>query len=124
MLVLHSDIRQKQKNMLPFIKPFSIALVFTTAAGILLHDMNIDKAAKIALASPAALATTSAAAFAVAKMDHVHVERASAPKLGHIFNSSLPKFSPPRDDDRRYIQSKKLLLMSGGDDKSYLWPSV
>lgn len=110
--------------MLSLIKPLAIVLVFTTALGILLHDTKIDKAAKVALHAPAALATTGFAAASVAKMDHVHVERASAPKMNSIFNSTLPKFSPPRDDDRRYIQSKKHLFMSGGDDKSYLWPSV
>jgi hypothetical protein len=110
--------------MLPLIKPLSIALVFITATGVLLHDMSIDKATKVAFAAPAALAMTGVAAHAVVKMDHVHVERASAPKMANIFHSSLPKISPPRDDDRRYVQSKKHLALTGGDDRSYLWPSV
>jgi hypothetical protein len=44
--------------------------------------------------------------------------------MANIFHSSLPKISPPRDDDRRYVQSKKHLALTGGDDRSYLWPSV
>lgn len=110
--------------MSQIIKTASLALVFITAAGILLHDMNIDKATKIALAAPGALAITGAAAASVAKMDHIHIERASAPKMASIFNSSLPKIHPPRDDDKRYVQSKKALFMSGGDSNSQLWPSV
>lgn len=109
--------------MLQFIKPLSLALVFTTATGILLHDMNIDKATKFALAAPGALAITGAA-HSVVKMEHVHVERASAPKQANIFHSSLPKIHPPRDDDKKYNQSKKQTFMSGGNDQSVLWPSV
>lgn len=109
--------------MLKFIKPASIALVFITATGILLHDMNIDKAAKVAL-MPALVASAGAVNMMAAKIDHVHVERASAPKQAMIFNSSLPKFHPPKDDDRRYVQNKKHLSLSGGGAQSTLWPSV
>ena len=109
--------------MLPLIKPLSIALVFVTAAGVLLHDMKIDKATAIVM-TPAAFAFTGAAHIATAKMDHVHVERASAPKVANIFHSSLPKIHPPRDDDRKYSQSKKQIHLSGGNDQSVLWPSV
>ena len=127
MLVLLLDITKTKSNivqkMLPLLKPLSILLVFITATGILVHDMNIDRATKIALAAPGALAVTGVAA-SIVKMDHIHVERASAPKMANIFHSSLPKIQPPRDDDRRYQQSKKNLLMSGGSDRSQLWPSV
>ena len=110
--------------MLKFIKPISVLLVFITATGILLHDMKIDKAAAVALAAPGVLAATGAAHVMTAKSDHIHVERASAPKMASIYNSTLPKIHPPRDDDRRYVQSKKHLFMSGGNDQSVLWPSV
>jgi hypothetical protein len=108
--------------MLPFIKPIAIVLVFVTATGVLLHDLNIDKATKVAFAAPAALAVTGLG-HSVAKMEHVHVERASAPKVASIFNSSLPKISPPTDD-KRYVQTKKHVSLTGGDGQSYLWPSV
>lgn len=110
--------------MLKFIKPISILLVFVTASGVLLHDMKIDKATTLAMAAPALAATAGALTASVAKMDHVHVERASAPKMASIFSSSLPKVYPPRDDDKRYIQSKKSIFMTGGSDRSVLWPSV
>lgn len=110
--------------MLQFIKPLSIILVFITATGVLVHDMKIDKAAHMALTLPALVASGGALAASVAKMDHVHVERASAPRMANIFHSSLPKVNPPRDDDKRYSQSKKSLSMSGGNDQSMLWPSV
>lgn len=110
--------------MLPFIKPTAIILVFVTATGILLHDLNIDKAAKVALAAPAALAMTGLG-HSVAKIEHIHVERASAPKTTNTFTTStLPKISPPNNDDKRYIQTKKHISLTGGNDLSLLWPSV
>lgn len=109
--------------MLKIIKPLSVVLVFTTAAGLLLHDMKIDKATSIAL-MPGLVASAGALSMAMAKMDHIHVERGSAPKQALIFNSSLPKVHPPKDDDRRYIQNKKHLSLSGGGSQASLWPSV
>lgn len=108
--------------MQQLIKPIAVVLVFITATGILLHDLNLDKAAKVAFAAPAALAITGLG-HSVAKMEHVHVERAAAPKMANIFTSSLPKIAPPTDD-KKYVQVKKHVSLSGGDDRSYLWPSV
>ncbi len=122
-IFLDTNLKQKDHHMTPFIKPTAIVLVFITAAGILLHDLNIDKATKVAFAAPAALAMTGAA-HVVARIEHVHVERASAPKMASIFTSSLPKISPPNNDDKRYVQVKKHVSLSGGADQSLLWPSV
>ena len=99
-------------------------LLFVSAilTGLLVHDFNIDKVAKIAMTSSSAIAASSVAAMAVSQSFHTHVERASAPKVTTQYNSSLPKVNPPRDDDKRYIQSKKHILVSGGN--ATLWPSV
>ena len=109
--------------MLKFIKPLSVSLVFVTASGVLLHDMKIDKAASVALA-PALVLSAGALGMMTAKMDHIHVEGGSGAKGGSQFHSSLPKVNPPKDDDRRYVQSKKSLALSGGGTEDSLWPSV
>ena len=104
----------------------SSLIVFIAAVllGVLVHDLNLDKATKLAFAPPAAVAFTGAANAVVARSEHTHVERGSAVKTTNLYNSSLPKVNPPRDDDKRYIQSKKHLFVSGGNDRSALWPSV
>lgn len=125
MLVFLLDISQKQKNMLQYLNPSPLVIGFTFAlmSGVLVHDMNIDTATKLAMTHPSSLASTSAGNAVnldtfITRSDHTHVERASVGS----YNSSVPKV-PPRDDDRRYIQTKKQ-YMGGGDDRTYVWPSV
>lgn len=91
--------------------------------GVLVHDMNIDKAAKVAITpitASVAGASTIALDNLLTKSEHTHAERAST---ATHFNSSLPKVRPPRDDDRQYKQNRKQEGL-GGDDHTYLWPSV
>lgn len=104
--------------MSSFIKTTSIAIVAITAVGILSHDMHIDRATTVALSLTAVTAGASAYEKVISQNYHTHVERASIPRL-----STLPGTQPPRDDDRKYIQNKKLLFIGGGDTTS-LWPSV
>jgi hypothetical protein len=104
-------------------KTISLApIVFTVAvtAGILFHDMHIDKAATVAFALPAVLATYGAAHL-VSGSEHIHVERASFSNQS-VFHSGLPKVTN-RDNEHRYIQAKKASV-SGGNDNNQLWPSV
>jgi len=110
--------------MLKFIKPAPVILTVLTLTGMLMHDMHIDKATTVAISSlPAAAESTGALEKAITPNYHTHVERASIPRYTSSFRSSLPNMQPPRDDDRRYIQNKKLMYMGGGDTLS-LWPSV
>jgi len=105
--------------MLNIIKPIPVIISLVTMLGIVMHDMHIDKAATVAVSLPVLMATTGALEKVISPNYHTHVERASIPR----FNSTLPNAQPPRDDDRRYIQNKKLMFMGGGDRAS-LWPSV
>lgn len=115
--------------MLKFIKPAPvIAITALTLVGILMHDMHIDKATTVAISLPAlAAASGSLESGALEKgitpSYHTHVKRAELPRYTSAFRSSLPNMQPPRDDDRRYIQNKKLMYMGGGDTIS-IWPSV
>lgn len=97
-----------------------------TTLGILSHEMHIDRATTIAVAPSSIASSSGAAAYekVITQNYHTHVERASLPKINTSgFRSTLPNIQPPRDDDRRYVQNKKLLYMGGGDAMS-LWPSV
>lgn len=110
--------------MLKITKPATITLTFLTLAGLLMHDMHIDRATTVAITLPTMVATTAGAYEKVISSNyHTHVERASLPRFATQFRSNLPNMHPPRDDDRRYVQNKKLLYMGGGDAVS-LWPSV
>jgi hypothetical protein len=109
--------------MFKLIKPAPVILTFITLTGLLMHDMHIDKATTVAISLPAIVASTGALEKVISPSYHTHVERASIPRYSISFRSSLPNIQPPRDDDRRYIQNRKLLFMGGGDTVS-IWPSV
>jgi len=109
--------------MLKFVKPIPVIITtLVTLVGILMHDMHIDKATAVAISLPAVIASTGALEKIITPSYHTHVERVSLPR-NNSFGSSLPNMQPVRDDDRRYIQNKKLMFMGGGDTTS-LWPSV
>jgi len=100
-----------------------LAITLMTTLGILSHEMHIDRAATVAVTVSVAAVSVGALEKIISQNYHTHVERASLPKVSTSFRSSLPNIQPPRDDDRRYIQNKKLMYMGGGDAVS-LWPSV
>lgn len=109
--------------MLPFINPAPLLFIFGTMFGVLVHDMHIDRATRVAMAPPSALSSVSAANALdsmLSKSEHTHVERTS---VSAHYSSTLPKVQPPRDDARKYVQNKKQ-YESGGDDHTYTWPST
>ena len=106
--------------MLNFIKPLPIVISLITTAGILMHEMHVDRATTLAVVPMAALVSAGAMDKVISQNYHTHVERVS---ISRSFRSSMPNIQPPRDDERKYIQNKKLLFV-GGSDTTSLWPSV
>jgi len=104
-----------------FINPTTLIFTLATTFGVLVHDMQIDKATTVALAAPAAFISYAAIDSVTKSNDHIHVERASIPRHLNTLRSATPRVQP-RDDDRRYIQSKKLAFTSGSN--GYAWPSI
>lgn len=100
-----------------------IAIVVATTLGIVLHDMHIDKATTYIVAPVVYESENLQLEKVITHTYHTHVEKASAPRPSVPFRSSLPKVKPPRDDSRRYVQTKKTMFMGGSDTVS-LWPSV
>ena len=104
------------------IKFTPLLFTLTAAFGVLVHDTQLDRATTVALATPVALASFIAADSLIKSSEHhVHVERASAPKHISALRATLPRVQP-RDDDRRYLQSKRLYFGTG--ETNYIWPSV
>lgn len=101
--------------------PVLIGITLSTAFGLLMHDTQLDRATTVALTAPAALITYAAADFAMKSSDHIHVEKASGAHDTTSLRAITPR-TPPRDDDRRYVQSKKAVF--NGGNSSGLWPSV
>lgn len=101
--------------------PLLIGITLSTAFGLLMHDTQLDRAAAVALTAPAALITYAAADFAMKSIDHVHVEKSSGVHGTTSLRAITPR-TPPRDDDRRYVQSKKTVF--NGGNSSSLWPSA
>lgn len=100
------------------VNPSLIVFIIATAFGVIMHDTQVDKAS-VAITTPSHF--TNYAASEVSKStEHVHVERVSITNQGSSTRNT-PK-TQPRDDDRKYIQSKKVALHSGNG--AGLWPSV
>ena len=113
---LPTNTNNKQK-MLPLTNTYPFVFIIATALGVLMHDTQVDHASSVAL-NPAHYSSFAVADAVSKSSEHVHVERVS---VGGGSSSNIAKIQP-RDDDRRYIQSKKFAL-SGGDSLG-LWPST
>lgn len=104
------------------INPAALLFTAVTTFGVLVHDTQVDRATTVALAATSSFVSFIAIDSALKSSEnHVHVERASAPRHINALRATLPRVQP-RDDDRRYLQSKRLYFGTG--DTNYLWPSV
>jgi hypothetical protein len=103
------------------INPLLISFTLFTTFGVLVHDTQVDRAATLALAIPAATIVSYAAVDTASKSgdSHVHVERFSSARQLADIRSNVPRLQP-RDDDVRFFQTKKQF----GSDPTTLWPSV
>lgn len=106
--------------MNPLINPLPFIFTIATTFGVLVHDMQIDRAA-LAAVVPISFASFAAVDALSKSGQHVHVERTHGPNSMASLRVAVPRVQP-RDDDRRYIQTKKLYL--GASDTVTLWPSV
>jgi hypothetical protein len=109
--------------MFPFtINPIPLVFTFLATFGVLVHDTQIDRATTVALALPTAFATFAAVDSVVKSGEnHVHVEKVSMSNNLASLRMSIPRIQP-RDEDRRYVQSKKIAF--GSMDSGYIWPST
>lgn len=87
-------------------------------AGILIHDVHVDRMTLVAFSAAGALATYASVENILQKSDHIHVEGGNVGKSQVGVNKNRI-----RDDHRKYIQNRKVLV-SGGDEQNSLWPSI
>ena len=104
------------------INPIPLIFTITATFGVLIHDTQLDRATTVALAVPTAFASFLAIDQVMKSSEqHVHVERVASPAHITALRATLPRIQP-RDDDRRYTQSKRIQFSTG--EAIYLWPSV
>lgn len=92
--------------MFPFsflITPLSIILSLSTASGVFIHDMRIDRVAVTAISAPVAFAG-SAQLVNFANDLHTHAERGSLQQVGE--SSSHNPLIQPRTNNRKYLSQK------------------
>lgn len=107
------------------INPAIAIFTLVTAFGVMIHDMQLDRATGVALALPATVLIAYAAIDSGLKGgdSHVHVERATAPSHINSLRAMVPRLQPRDDEDRQTLSGKRVVYYSGGPDVS-LWPSV
>lgn len=95
--------------MLPsFINSTALIVSLSTATGVLLHDMRIDKAMTTALAVPASQAVYETGGKLVNFTTdlHTHTERNSFSQAVHDLNSQTPRVQPRNMEDRKHLLPK------------------
>lgn len=92
--------------MFPFsllITPLSIFLSLSTASGVFIHDMKIDRVALTAISAPMAFAG-SIHMVNFAHDLHTHAERGSLQQVGEASNHT--PLIQPRSNNRKYLSQK------------------
>lgn len=91
------------------INPIAILISLSTATGVLLHDMHIDKAAVTALNLPSSLVTydaNSGKITAISNDLHTHTERNSLAQVVHDLKTPSPRLLPRHNEDRKHLMQK------------------
>jgi hypothetical protein len=105
------------------INPLPVLLTLSTAFGVLVHDTQLDAAAKTALTVPVTIAAYAGAEY-VTKMNdpHIHNERASFSNGLSELKGEQPRTQTRGGDDKKYVVQKKSNVHSYGSE--YIWPSI
>jgi len=91
------------------INPLAILMTFSTATGVLVHDMHLDQAVST-LAMPAAMASVdSTKAMNLGGADHTHVERASLSQALHTLRTGNPRVQPRVAEDKKHLLQKRVM---------------
>jgi hypothetical protein len=92
----------------PLLNPILAIMSLSTAAGVLIHDTRIDKAASAAFALPAAVMSVDATSklAGLASDLHTHVERGSIAQAVNDLRTQNPRIQPRSNDDRKHMMQK------------------
>lgn len=98
-----------------------IFITLTTGVSVLLHDVQFERAA--ALAVPVPFSTEHIAGASLMLRDqHTHTERVAVNGSAYRNTSVSPSIGPRTSDDKKYIAAKKMSITTSGS--AYIWPSV
>ena len=105
------------------INPLPLLLTLSTAFGVLVHDTQLDMAAKTALTVPIAIVAYGGADMTMKINDqHIQNERVSmSQRLGEL-KGDQPRTQTRGGDDKKYFVQKKSSVHSYGSE--YIWPST
>jgi hypothetical protein len=103
------------------INRLSIIVSLTIVLGVFMHDTKVDDAVVATSLTPALVANYT---FSPVKLlsgeQHIHTESSSFSNIR--FSSQQPAAQPRNEDDKKYINSKRLLTNNLGNE--YIWPST
>ncbi len=91
------------------LNPIAIFLSLTTATGLLIHDMRIDKAFSTALSAPSSLSAHDAGSVKLVNFSsdlHTHTERGSLGQVVNALKTPNPTTTPRALDDRKEFMAK------------------
>ena len=93
-----------------FMNSLAIAISLSTATGVLVHDMRIDKATMAALAAPSAISSYQASTKLVnfSTDSHTHVERTSLNQALQDLRMQSPKIQPRTSEDKKHLMQKNV----------------
>lgn len=90
------------------LSPVVFLLSLSTAAGVFVHDMQLDKATVTALSLPVMLMSYDHAGLTHATENHTHIERGPLSQALHDLKSTTPRMLP-RDDHRKHVLAKRVV---------------
>ncbi len=102
---------------LSLINLFPTLLTLSAAFGVFLHDNQLDRAS-VAAFTPPAITSVDTTLTNPLKFNELHTHTESS---SDQMQNSDPA-AQPRNEDKKYIVSKKLTSNSAGSD--YSWPSI
>ena len=90
------------------INPLAVLMSFSTATGVLVHDMHIDQALS-SLAMPAAMASVDTTkTLNLGGADHTHVERTSLSQALRDVRVGNPSIQPRVAENKKYLLQKRV----------------
>jgi len=105
------------------INPIPLLLTLGTAFGVLVHDTQMDAAAKTALTTPISIVGFLGNEGSLKLNDpHIHTESLSISQGVRDLKDVNPRTQTRGGDDKKYVIQKKSSIHSYGSE--YIWPST
>ncbi len=105
------------------LSPIPLALTLNIALGVLIHDTQLDMAAKTIMSTPIVTINNIGDELSMKFNDpHSHSENVSAADHIRDLKGDQPRTQTRGGDDKKYVVQKKSNVHSFGSE--YIWPSI